>query len=119
MPDTVEKGGKTTAEVLRTTLWRLTIATALLYVIIFGAGLKIYLDQRNTNRALCTLRDDLGSRMTSSIQFLADHPNGTAGISAKIIADSIDNQLHTIRALQGLDCAHVIQVKATPTPKVP
>jgi hypothetical protein len=103
---TIAKGGekKTTQDVLRRSLRRLALATVLLYLILGGLWLKVYLDQKNTTKTLCTLRDDLRKRVDASVNFLADHPNGVPGIPAKTILDGIKNQRDTIIALNGLDC---------------
>ena len=57
-----------------------------------------------TTRALCALRSDLERRVASSRAFLAEHPDGIPGISAKVIRDGLRNQESTIRALSGIDC---------------
>lgn len=61
-------------------------------------------DARVTTAALCALRNDLEVRVASSRSFLAEHPNGIPGISAKAIRDGIANQERTITALAGIDC---------------
>lgn len=104
MNEKPETRGLGTAAVLRKSLKRLVWATVLLYVVLFAIGLKVYLDGRNTTKALCTLRTDLQVRVNSSIDFLSEHPEGIPGISPKMIRDGIENQQRTISALQGLDC---------------
>lgn len=98
------KGPKTTQDVLRTSLRRLTIATAVLYLALVAGGIKVYLDQKNTTETLCTLRDDLRTRVDASINFLTEHPEGIPGISPKTILEGIENQRKTIVALNGLNC---------------
>ena len=61
-------------------------------------------DAKVTTAALCALRSDLERRVTSSRAFLAEHPRGIPGISAKVIRDGVRNQESTIRALSGIDC---------------
>lgn len=120
MPDDpAAKEGRTTAEVLRTSLRRLALATIFLYVILIAAGLKVYLDQRSTTKALCTLRADLSQRVADSLEFLRDHPDGIPGVPVKTLVDSITNQQQTIRSLSDLDCNEVKVVVPTPTPKPP
>lgn len=59
---------------------------------------------RQSTEALCALRGDLERRVSTSEEFLREHPNGIAGISARDIQDGIDNQQRTITALSGLSC---------------
>jgi uncharacterized membrane protein len=54
--------------------------------------------------ALCTLRLDLVRRVEGSKAFLAGHPHGFSGISARAIQAGIDNQQRTIVALKVLRC---------------
>ena len=61
-------------------------------------------DAHVTTAALCALRGDLERRVASSRAFLAEHPDGIPGISAKVIRDGLRNQESTIRALSGIDC---------------
>lgn len=61
-------------------------------------------DAQTTTTALCALRNDLQVRVTSSREFLAEHPNGIPGISGKAIRDGIANQERTITALAGIAC---------------
>lgn len=119
-PDkTPAKGGKTVAESLQTSLRHLAWATIALYLLLFGAGVKVYLDGRATTKALCTFRADLAQRAVTATQFLKEHPNGTPGIPAKTILESISNQQRTILALKDLDCSRIPVVVPTPTPKAP
>lgn len=67
-------------------------------------ALKTSGDARVTTSALCALRNDLKVRVASSRSFLAEHPNGIPGISAKVVRDGIANQERTIAALSNIDC---------------
>lgn len=102
-------------EQLTTTLRRLVVATVGLYVVIILLIGFVWFDGANrsediarvatsTNHALCVLRTDLERRVSDSITFLADHPNGIPGISAETIQQSITNQQRTIDALADLEC---------------
>lgn len=57
-----------------------------------------------TNAALCALRRDLEVRVTASLKFLDEHPEGFAGVPAAQIRTSVQGQQHTIAALSGLKC---------------
>lgn len=118
MNETPENGGKettSTADILRKTLRRLTIATVVLYLALGGVALKIYLDGRTTTKALCSLRTDLTNRVLASIQFLKDHPQGIEGIPVKVIIDGISNQSRTIVALKDLSCDEpAVEIKRQP-----
>lgn len=91
------------------------INEVLLYVLVFGAILFVYHDAQvkrdrladkaeRANVALCALRADLKTRIASSEKFLADHPNGFAGIPAAQIQTSLDGQQRTVIALSILKC---------------
>jgi hypothetical protein len=54
--------------------------------------------------ALCALRVDLQRRAAASEKFLAEHPHGIPGISARVIRDGIHDQQRTISALAVLKC---------------
>jgi len=95
---------QTTAGALRRALRWLAAATVVLYVILFAAGIKVYIDNQHTTDTLCTFRSDLETRVVGSILFLREHPEGLAGVPTKTIVDQITNQQRTITALQGLNC---------------
>lgn len=54
--------------------------------------------------ALCVFKQDLQRRASSSAEFLRTHPNGIAGIPAKVLQQSLANQVSTIRSLDRLRC---------------
>jgi hypothetical protein len=93
----------------------LTWATVVLYAGLTLAFTTSYLGikhQQNqlaevslsTTHALCTFRNDLATRITSSENFLKTHPDGFAGVPAPVIQNSIDNQQRTLDALSSLHC---------------
>jgi hypothetical protein len=108
MPESLEqpKGGRTTADVIRRSLRRLAIATALLYIVLIVVGIKIYLDGKNTNDALCSVRQDMEQRALGTTQFLKDNPDGFAGIPVRTLLENLANQQRTIQALKGLECSY-------------
>jgi hypothetical protein len=57
-----------------------------------------------THQAVCEFRGDLHRRINASQQFLADHPNGAFGVTAKVIQSQIAQEQKTIHALSGLRC---------------
>lgn len=97
---------------------RLNIAFALAVLLVSGAsGLFTYglislarvsarvdANQRADTSALCTLRSDLQSRVTSGATFLRQHPKGIAGIPAATLRASINSQQRTIHALASIVC---------------
>jgi hypothetical protein len=66
---------------------------------------KIYFDGRQTHDALCTYRNDLVTRVIAGNKFIAEHPEGLAGLTVKQLASSVNQQQRTILALKGLNCA--------------
>jgi hypothetical protein len=91
-------------ESIKRSLRLLTAATVVLYLALFAFGAWTYHDSRRNHQALCALRGDLQARIASSTSFLIAHPEGVAGISAKVIHDGIVNQQRTVRALHNLSC---------------
>lgn len=85
------------------TFW---ILAALVVLQLAVGGWSVYLTSRGdqANRALCALRGDLDRRIEQSKGFLVEHPEGVAGVSAKVIQDGITNQTRTVKALSGLSC---------------
>ena len=86
----------------------LAIGTAINSVLVWAVLSKIS-SQADVNtastHALCVLRDDLKTRVKSSTDFLAMHPDGIPGIPAKTLRDGIHNQQRTISALRTLQCS--------------
>lgn len=103
-PPEERREAKTTATQLRRSLRYLTAATLVLALVLLGAGIKVYLDGRDTKDALCTLRFDLATRALAATAYLKEHPNGAPGIPAKQVLESIYNQQRTIVALKDLNC---------------
>lgn len=104
-----------TPEQLNRRLRWLVIATVVVYLALIGfigAFSISFSNQRaelrritlNTNAALCTLRSDLEVRLQGAKDFLAEHPDGIAGITAATLQQSITNQERTVTALSGLEC---------------
>lgn len=58
----------------------------------------------STNEALCAVRLNFEQRIESSEEFLREHPEGFAGVSAEEIIRSINEEKQTLRALSGIDC---------------
>jgi hypothetical protein len=99
----------------------LTISVALLATGILALGfafahvsVRVTSDEYRTTGALCALRADLQTRVTSGESFLKTHPKGFAGISRPVIESSLSGQRHTIRALALLICP-----RSGTTPKHP
>lgn len=88
----------------------LRLLRTVVLIVCLGTALNsvgIYVTWRlngRSNDALCVLRGDLEKRVESSREFLRDHPQGFAGITAREIQDGIANQQRTIAALAGLPC---------------
>lgn len=59
---------------------------------------------QQTHDTLCVFYEDLNTRYTDGLKFLADNPEGIPGISAAQIQQSLDNQQQTLEALSGLGC---------------
>ncbi len=62
---------------------------------------RVGMDGERAHRAICALNDDLERRIALTQQFLADHPNGTPGIPADVLRNSVSNQRQSLDALAG------------------
>jgi hypothetical protein len=82
----------------------LMVATVVLYVAVVGISAYTWIVSTSTQSALCTFKGDLESRIDDSIAFLAEHPNGIAGISPAQIQQGITNQQKTVDSLNDLKC---------------
>lgn len=111
--------GLGTAATIRKSLFKLMLATAVLYVALLGIVAYVYLDGKTTNNALCSLRADLVTRVTSSIEFLKRNPEGIRGISDEDILESISGQQRTIIALSNLDCGNTLKIPQVPPQPTP
>lgn len=90
--------------------WQVANSLALLVVVVMGLWLQHAQNTKTDRQAaqntasLCALRLDLERRVRQSESFLADHPEGFAGIPAGTIRIQVSGQRRTIKALAGLDC---------------
>lgn len=92
------------AAAIKKSLRGLVIATIILYLAMLGiAGYAWWTAHKNAE-ALCAVREDQERRVTASLQFLADNPDGIPGISAAQIKTSIENSKRTVEALSGVNC---------------
>lgn len=72
-----------------------------------GLSTTVAGNQRADTRALCALREDLQTRVTTARTILSLHPGGVAGISAATVNATVANEQHTITALSSINCAGV------------
>jgi hypothetical protein len=61
-------------------------------------------NQRADTNALCALRADLQTRVSTTQDFLLKHPNGIPGIPAPVLRSGIVNEQRTILALSPISC---------------
>jgi hypothetical protein len=100
------------------TLRYIAIATTVLYIALAAVVVYVFLNARHTTNelkaaaernatavaGLCSLRTDLGERQLAALAFLRDNPNGTPGIPASLIRNSINTTARTLHALQVVEC---------------
>jgi hypothetical protein len=90
-------------------------ATVGLIVVVMGLFIIGYVDSANqrvaiketstqSHNALCSFVEDLKTRVQTSEEFLAEHPNGIPGLSVEVLRTSIRNQKMTIESLSNLRC---------------
>jgi hypothetical protein len=65
---------------------------------------QLTMDGLEAHKAICALRQDLVQRVTSSKQFLREHPAGIPGVPLAVIESGIRNQEATVKALASLTC---------------
>lgn len=82
----------------------LTVAVLALFVTVGVLGVLAFRSAHQNHDALCTFRADLQTRIQASKDFIADHPEGFAGISTAVIQQQIENQQRTVDSLDGLHC---------------
>jgi len=104
----VKENNEPVADELRRRLKVLLWATCILYgVVIVIGGFGIWTNhQQNAqvHNALCTLYDDMQTRVNGTKDYLLRHPNGFPGITSATLVKSIHDQEQTLEALSGLNC---------------
>lgn len=87
-------------------VYLLAILVGALVSVLLWVNLQAQADQgHHARRALCALRADYLHRISETHEFLKNHPNGFAGVSAKTLLLSAENQQQTANLLQKeLDC---------------
>lgn len=92
--------------------FRVLVIFAVLGVTVSATAYFTWSTAKESKDGLCAIRQDAERRVVLGNEFLKDHPEGFAGISAASLRRSIQNSQETIDSLSNLDCAHA----ATPTP---
>lgn len=107
------------AEELQNSLKWLVRFTVILYLIFAALGYYVWQQGNDTNSALCAYRADLQARVTQSLDYLKDHPNGSKalGITREQLLVNIANQNRVIKAFSGLSCDTASAAETTTTPK--
>ena len=82
----------------------LVTAVVALFVTVGVLGIAAKRTADSNKHALCTFVDDLQRRVNQTREFLADHPEGFAGIPAATLVNQAENQQRTIDALDNLNC---------------
>lgn len=99
-----DRRGATVASELRRSVRVLSAATLGLFAVVVIAVILVRADAMQSRDALCAFRGDLAERVAGSEQFLKEHPDGFAGITAATIRNGLTNQKATVRSLAGLNC---------------
>lgn len=96
---------------LQAALRRLTLLTVTLVLLLAGLGTYVYVRLSDladkgarAHSAVCVLRADEIRRVTEAQKFIADHPDGFAGITVTSLQSTILSQERTITALAVADC---------------
>ena len=85
-----------------TALWVLLSLTALSTLVIL---VRVNRAQAQAHEVLCTARHDAKVGLRGSVQFLHDHPNGTADFSKSFILNAIHQDQQKARSFAGLTCS--------------
>lgn len=89
---------------LKKTLKILVIATVVLYLMVVGLVIWVWIQSDTNTNALCAIRLEAQTRVTETQTFLANHPNGFLGVSPAQLQQSINDSNATVVALSGLGC---------------
>lgn len=106
MPDEphISEQGLDVAKDIKRTLRRLIAFTVVLYLVLAVFIVITRIDANKSKHALCALRGNVATRIKQSVDFIAHHPEGFAGITVQEIQHSIDTDTKTFNALSGLNC---------------
>lgn len=104
-----------TAVSIKRSLFRLMVATVVMYLALALMGGWVYYESRQNDiriaavaktnaESLCEVRRNEQRRLVVAKDFLRENPDGTPGISRAIVEGSIKNHNRMIFALRKLDC---------------
>jgi hypothetical protein len=82
----------------------LIVTTVVLFAGLFGIAGYVYSLARNINEGICAVRSDSERRISQTKDFLIEHPEGFAGISAAELKRSMENTQRTVNALSEVSC---------------
>jgi hypothetical protein len=84
------------------------VLSVFLAALVLGLGVYVLTDKSDegseTHDGVCALIADLELRTDGTRLFLKEHPQGTAGIPASTLRESLHNQERTIDALSVVSC---------------
>jgi hypothetical protein len=84
---------------------RILIGTTVLLYVFLSLGIAYtWYSTTRTQDALCALKQDAQDQADAGAQFLIDHPDGFAGITAAELKRSIDRSKKTVDALDTVNC---------------
>lgn len=86
--------------------FRVMVIFAVLGVTVSATAYFTWNTAKGSKDGLCALRQDAERRVVLGDEFLKDHPEGFAGISAASLHRSIENSRETVDSLGHLDCAY-------------
>ncbi len=96
---------------------RILVIFALLGLTVSATVYYVYTSSETNKEALCAIRHDAERRVFLGEQFLKEHPNGIAGISANSLRVSLNNSKETVESLSSLNCVPVTMPERTPDPR--
>jgi uncharacterized membrane protein (Fun14 family) len=82
----------------------LTVAVAVLALVVYLDTDRLSSLSDSTTTALCAFRQDLSKRVSSGTTFLISHPHGIPGIPIGTIRVSLTNEQATLKSLSALKC---------------
>lgn len=100
-----------TAKKIQTSLNILIATTAVLFGLAIAGFIWVYGFSNENTKSLCALRANAQDRITQSEEFLKEHPEGFAGISAAEIQRGNITSQKTVDALDSLGCPPPISPK--------
>lgn len=89
---------------MRSAVIGLIAVTGLLIVCFSASVITVYFKSATTEDALCTFRGQLETQVSTTTNFLDEHPKGIPGVPVATLQEGLKRQKIAIHALGSLSC---------------